>query len=1027
MEVLLLGWGDLRSGCQLSAFDGVQLPPALTIETTDVTLDALLSVEMQGTNVERVVFFHVCHIWQLISYLSPDLAMVIHTTVTFRLVYSLFKRVETLTGTLEVQMGNHQMIAFLNQDVSLPCNINGHNNRELDIKKMAVTWYLRILGEKTDKVLYSVVSGEHNSHRRGLQMNESKLKRGNCELFIPHIQLNEEGTYVCSVIVTPDRAEGTKIITIFAQPTVILTPTEVTIERDREMTLSCIVHKFYPDLINIFWQKYSKKTLDKKECVENICTGSSEKNGDGTFNITSKLWLQPSSQDDGDIYSCIVDHKSFLTNQMFNATLTITDPPQNLSWIAGLFFMLIAIGGFAAFVYYWWFMKIKPTILAFVGNTELKHMEKSEFLCLISGFRPKPLDVTFFITPSNNEKQKIFSWNTKASNSDSKDEECPLLTKHEAIKIDATWEEKKRKIFHVSCKICITPDVKLLGEFELSLEVSHGTLPHGFLVETASFKVIALPLLDPIWCSTDMPTANESMTLNCKIHSYFPQTIDVFWNIDDEQLPEKPILSKPVKATDGLFFCTSTIKYLPKAVDSGKKFLCKANLSGSLQCRQSVWEMKTVVHTPKVSEIDCEPSEPECGKAITLSCSVKDFNPPTCKICWRRGFEKLTHAQIYTKEPYQDATSNLYCMESQASFIPKPEDHLIEFVVEIDHCNKTTRNIFRLMLKGFPKVSDITVDPNDVEYGIPLSLTCRVLDFYPKGSDIHWYSGDDLVRKDKPVKDQKDLLSKLQLEPTALDYDKTIYFKVILKKSTNPITKSVHLKLPAKSPVVSEIKEISEQAGKVSLEISITNFAPRHIRVVWYKDWKKLSDVSDPSDICIEENKLCSFTSKIKINRNETNIEKKIRCEVYHPKTNSFQEKSFVLKSKDLSGNLEQIPISPLAHNHIDTAKTYSIDSKEVLKPLKIDCLTNSPKSGENVTLCCLVHGKRADEAHVSWYKGLLPVTIFDGKVTNTSDESGFISHMTIKTEAEEQKCEIRCEVSVDAENWEETYILELR
>lgn len=102
-----------------------------------------------------------------------------------------------------------------------------------------------------------------------------------------------------------------------------------------------------------------------------------------------------------------------------------------------------------------------------------------------------------------------------------------------------------------------------------------------------------------------------------------------------------------------------------------------------------------------------------------------------------------------------------------------------------------------------------------------------------------------------------------------------------------------------------------------------------------------------------------------------------------------------------------------------------SVISEEVLNPLKIDCITSSPKSGENVTLRCLVHGKRVDGAYVSWYKGLFPV---DERIENVScnDGSGFISYVTFKTEEEEQKCEIRCEVSVDAEQWEEIYILEL-
>ncbi|XP_077177729.1 natural cytotoxicity triggering receptor 3 ligand 1 [Paroedura picta] len=935
-----------------------------------------------------------------------------------------------LAGTLEVQMGS-RMIVFLNQDVWLPCNISGYNNRELDIQKMAVTWSLRIPGGSTENTLYSVVSGKHTSYRHGLQMDESKLKRGNAELILPQIQINEEGTYVCSVIVTPDKAEGTKMIEIVAQPAVILSPKEITIERDREKTLSCAVRNFYPDLIDIRWQKDSKQTPNKSVSAEEICTGSSVENGDGTFSVTSKLRLLPSLQDNGNIYSCIVDHKSFSTKQVFSAILTVTDLPQNLGWLAGVVAGLIAMCGFAAFLYYWLFMKIQPTLLAFIGNTELKHMEDSELQCLISGFRPKPLDVAFFIMKSNNEKQKIFSWSSKTSDAESRDEDHPLLTKCEAIKVYATLKEEKRQIFQVSCKIHIVPDVNQLDKFELSLEVRHGALPHGLLVKTASFKVTAPPSLDPIWCSTDMPISEEIMTLHCKIHSYFPQTIDVHWSIDDEQLPEEPFLSEPKKGTNGLFFCTSSIKYLPKAADSGKRLICKTNLRGSHHCKESVWTMKTVVCRPKISQIDCEPSVPECAKAITLSCSVKDFSPSKCDICWRRGFEKLTHAQINTEEPYLDTTSNLYCMKSQASFTPKSEDHGEEFVVEINHCNKITRYMHRLMLKGFPNISDIIVDPSDAEYGIPLSFTCRVLDFYPQNINIQWFCGDDLVSKDVLTEwltmDQKDsfsLLSRLQMKPTALDYDKKICCKVTHKTLTKPITKSLYLNLPAKPPIVSEIKEISEQSGKFCYEISITDFAPCHIQVVWFKDWKKLSEVNDPSDILIEENKLCSFTSKIKINRKESDLGKTIRCDVYHRQTNSFQEKSFVLKNKDFCTTLEQIPILPPVH--MGTSISDRVISEKVLTPLKIECITSSPKSGENVRLRCLVHGIKADDAYVSWYKGLFPV---DQRIDNINcnDGSSFISYVTFKTEEEEQKCEIRCEVTMDVEHWEEIYILELR
>lgn len=84
------------------------------------------------------------------------------------------------------------------------------------------------------------------------------------------------------------------------------------------------MNKFYPDAIVILWQEHSKQMLNKSVLAEDICTGTSVRNSDGTYNTTSKLRLQPSSQDQGNIYSCIVQHESFARYPVYNVTLTVT-------------------------------------------------------------------------------------------------------------------------------------------------------------------------------------------------------------------------------------------------------------------------------------------------------------------------------------------------------------------------------------------------------------------------------------------------------------------------------------------------------------------------------------------------------------------------------------------------------------------------------------------------------------------------------------------------------------------------------
>lgn len=109
-----------------------------------------------------------------------------------------------------------------------------------------------------------------------------------------------------------------------AQPTVNLAPKEVTIESDKEKTLSCEVNKFYPNLVDVKWMEISKNNQDGSVAAEDICIGASVENEDGTFNVTSKLRLQPSLQDNGNVYRCIVSHKTFPAKLLLSTTLTVT-------------------------------------------------------------------------------------------------------------------------------------------------------------------------------------------------------------------------------------------------------------------------------------------------------------------------------------------------------------------------------------------------------------------------------------------------------------------------------------------------------------------------------------------------------------------------------------------------------------------------------------------------------------------------------------------------------------------------------
>ncbi|XP_025024475.1 natural cytotoxicity triggering receptor 3 ligand 1 isoform X2 [Python bivittatus] len=702
--------------------------------------------------------------------------------------------------SLEVSM-SRQKTAELGANVILLCEISGYPGPELDINKTAVIWYLKTSEEGKIETLYSVIAGDHYSNRTGSRLDTVQLKNGNASLFLPQIQINEEGKYICFVTVTPVKAEGATIL----------------------------------DLV-------------EPKLIAEVIIG---------------------------IVACL---------------------------------LLIVIG----YLLYKTFLKKSPPSLEIVGNEELKHLEETQLQCLISHFRPKLLHITLFlVTQTQSTKQKIASWcSTSFDDPEEGSENFPLLGNLEDMfRFYPELKSKPKGYSDIHCKICINPNIQKLEKFDLLLEVKHKGFQRGLCTKTKSFKVIALPLLREVQCSTNVPRPDEPLTLSCKIHSYFPETLEVCWYKNDEIL-DSPFTSPPTKGPDGLFFCISKVQYCPQVADSGKRFVCRAKLEGSQEYKESAWQMNTLVLAPKVCKMECKPPVPECGKSITLTCSLTEYHPPECDFCWRKGFEQLTNVTLKTEEPQLNRTSKLYSRTSEITFTPSAEDHEVDFSVEINHYNKILRKGYTVMLKGFPKVSNIVIEPSDVDYGETITLTCDITDFHPKNICTQWFLGDNSIRNGAITKgpemasnDCFKLTSVLQLRATASVCDKAICFRVTHTKLKKAITREVYLKLPAKRPVVSEIKATLAHKS-ILLEISISQFAPHDIQVRWYQGWKQISENINPSNIDIGEDHLCYFVSKIHLEPKAIDFGKTIRCEVKHP--TSTEEKSLILNSRDFSGFLEE-------------------------------------------------------------------------------------------------------------------------
>lgn len=79
---------------------------------------------------------------------------------------------------------------------------------------------------------------------------------------------------------------------------------------------------FYPEKIEIAWKK-SKDGKVTAVSSDHVCTGTPAINSDQTFSITSSLRLQPSLEDNGNVYQCEVMHRTFKTPLVFESRLSV--------------------------------------------------------------------------------------------------------------------------------------------------------------------------------------------------------------------------------------------------------------------------------------------------------------------------------------------------------------------------------------------------------------------------------------------------------------------------------------------------------------------------------------------------------------------------------------------------------------------------------------------------------------------------------------------------------------------------------
>ncbi|XP_078271531.1 uncharacterized protein LOC144602358 [Rhinoraja longicauda] len=795
------------------------------------------------------------------------------------------------SGQLTLKASKSPAEVILYENALLECEIANLSAITLNPKNLGVLWVFTRGTEKLN--IYTYSDGQITNLWAEAELPESSILNGNMSLFLRSVTLKHFGEYRCEVVIPPsDKASLTVNLEVLGRPTVtIVSEKLVEVGNGGELVLGCQLNGHYPCECNIDWVQ-SNPSQNEIKLLTDICIAPPIKNPDGTCNVTTEVRLEPRLEDIGSSFECRVTHKTFPEPYTVKAAVALKEAEIHLSKgsivgsILGSVFFSVMVLAAGIYLYMRCIYKVPPNMCDLQMPARFIHQQLAEITCHVSGFRPAAISAGWYLRRKNDTKETFICENNSDQWIIRFDKEKKITETGKRNATNVNWKVRQSSFvvdddgtWSFSSTLEIYPDLMEDNKAQIIFRVSH---PTGTQMKCSCLQVDGIaPKLGNI-IKPPVVRHNSSVMLTCPISFFTPRPLTINWyertngvksllldhteeNVAESTVGRYSHCLRVFTYPDHTYSVHSILTFIATIQENnGKEYICEVN-HVSLKQRAEKQVKLEVKAFPSLDTILSEPVNPEIDKVLTLSCKVHSFYPKEISVQWVK--DKKAIEENKTSEIIENQENKLYEFTTTCTIIPTLADRESKYQCLVTHESLPKPKFVEYVpenLVSSPRVNEITCDPLNPEVGKTLTLSCKIMDFYPGSIQINWFRDEVRINEDtkygivnKELTNEHSRYSKvtkLTLRPSINDHQTEYKVEVYhSKSSTKPQMQCFQLLLEG-LPKISDFKMVPAIpwfGEDLSISCSVCDLLRKDFIIEWYRGSKPMKSGVTNSDFVL--------------------------------------------------------------------------------------------------------------------------------------------------------------------------------